>query len=65
MDMNGDGVLSKEEFKSKLRGMGWSIKDAEQCFAAMDRNKDGDISADEFAAFCQMEDKRLEVGTLS
>ena len=65
MDADGDGVLSKEEFKSKLGAMGWSLAELEETFTAMDRNQDGGISADEFAAFCQMEDKKLEAGTLS
>ena len=65
MDMDGDGVLSKEELQSKLRNMRWSLEEAAQTFAAMDRDGDGGISANEFAAFCQMQDKRLEAGTLS
>ena len=40
------------------------MEEAEQTFKAMDRDGDGGISADEYAAFCQMEDKNLEFGTL-
>jgi phage shock protein A len=65
MDLDGDGVLSKAEFKSKLSIMGWSFEEAEQTFKAMDRDGDGGISANEYAAFCQMEDKNLEFGTLN
>ena len=65
MDMDGDGVLSKEELQSKLRNMRWSLEEAAETFAAMDRDGDGGISANEFAAFCQMQDKKLEAGTLS
>ena len=65
MDLDGDGVLSKAEFQSKLRIMGWSLEEAEQTFKAMDRDGDGGISANEYAAFCQMEDKNLQLGTLN
>ena len=65
MDLDGDGVLSKAELHSKLRIMGWSVEEAEQTFKAMDRDGDGGISANEYAAFCQMEDKNLEFGTLN
>jgi hypothetical protein len=44
MDLDGDGVLSKAEFKSKLSIMGWSFEEAEQTFKAMDRDGDGGIS---------------------
>jgi hypothetical protein len=64
MDLDANGALSKAEFQSKLRIMGWSLEEAEQTFKAMDRDGDGGISADEYAAFCQMEDKNLEYGTL-
>ena len=64
MDLDANGALSKAEFQSKLRIMGWSLEEAEQTFKAMDRDGDGGISADEYAAFCQMEDKNLEFGTL-
>ena len=65
IDVDGDGMLSKDELQSKMRNMGWSFEEAGQTFAVMDRDADGGISASEFAAFCQMEDKNLEVGTLS
>ena len=66
MDVDGDGVLSKDELQSTLRDMvGWSWEKAGQTFAAMDRDGDCGISATVFAAFCQMEDKKLEAGTLS
>jgi len=65
MDLDGDGVLSKAEFKSKLSIMGWSFEEAEQTFKAMDSDGDGGISANEYAAFCRMEDKNLEFGTLN
>ena len=65
MDLDGDGVLSKAEFQSKLRIMGWSLEEAEQTFKAMDRDGDGGVSANEYAAFCQMEDKNLQFGTLN
>jgi hypothetical protein len=58
-------VLSKEELQSRLRNMGWSLEEAAQTFAAMDRDGDGGISANEFAAFCQMQDKKLQAGMLS
>jgi hypothetical protein len=45
--------------------MGWSVEEAEQTFKAMDRDGDGGISANEYAAFCQMEDKNLQLGTLN
>jgi DNA repair exonuclease SbcCD ATPase subunit len=65
MDLDGDGVLSKAEFQFKLNNMGWSVEEAEQTFKAMDRDGDGGILANEYAAFCQMEDKNLEFGTLN
>jgi Ca2+-binding EF-hand superfamily protein len=45
--------------------MGWSLEEAEQTFKAMDRDGDGGVSANEYAAFCQMEDKNLQFGTLN
>jgi chromosome segregation ATPase len=65
MDLDGDGLLSKAEFQSKLGIMRWSLEEAEQTFKDMDRDGDGGISAHEYAAFCQMEDKNLELGTLN
>jgi chromosome segregation ATPase len=65
MDLDRDAVLSKAEFKSKLSIMGWSLEEAEQTFKALDRDGDGGISANEYAAFCRMEDKNLEFGTLN
>ena len=65
MDVDGDGVLSKQELQSRLRIMGWSFEEAAQTFAAMDRDGDGGISAIEFAASCQMQDKKLQAGTLA
>ena len=65
MDEDGDCLLSKEELQSRLRNMGWSLEEAAQTFAAMDRDGDGGISANEFAAFCQMQDKKLQAGTLA
>ena len=65
MDLDGDGVVSKAEFKSKLSIMGWSLEEAEQTFKAMDRDGDGGISSNEYAAFCQMDDKNLEFGHTS
>ena len=65
MDTDGDGELSKEELARKLGEMGWSHHAALELFAAMDHNKDGRISAEEFAAFCEVEDKKLEVSTLT
>jgi septal ring factor EnvC (AmiA/AmiB activator) len=64
MDVDGDGVLSKAEFQSKMSTMGWSLEEAEQTFQAMDYDGDGGISANEYAAFCHMQDKTLEFGTL-
>ncbi len=64
MDVDGDGVLSKAEFQSKMSIMGWSLEEAEQTFQAMDHDGDGGISANEYAAFCHMQDKTLEFGTL-
>ena len=63
-DVDGDGMLSKEELRRQLRNMGWSLEEAEKTFNAMDRDGDGGISANEYAAFCLMEDKNLEFGTL-
>ena len=60
-----DGVLSKEELQRQLRNLGWSLEEAEKTFKAMDRNGDGGISANEYEAFCSMEDKNLEFGTLA
>jgi hypothetical protein len=65
MDLDRDAVLSKAEFKGKLSIMGWSLEEAEQTFKALDRDGDGGISANEYAAFCRMEDKNLEFGTLN
>ena len=65
MDVDGDGVLTKEELQSMLRNMGWSLEEVENTFKAMDRDRDGGISTNEYAAFCHMEDKNLEFGTLS
>ena len=48
-----------------LRNMRWSLEEAAQTFAAMDSDGDSGISANEFAAFCQMQDKKLEADTLS
>ena len=64
MDLDGDGMLSKQEFQSRLRIMEWSLEEAEKTFKALDRDGDGGISASEYAAFCQMEDKNLEFETL-
>ena len=65
IDEDGDGVLSKEELQSQLCKMGWSLEETEKTFKAMDRDEDGGISSNEFAAFCQMEDKNLQHGTLN
>jgi hypothetical protein len=65
MDVDGDCVLSKEELQSRLRNMEWSLEEAAQTFAAMDRDGDGGISAIEFAAFYQMQDRKLQAGTLA
>jgi hypothetical protein len=65
MNVDGDGVLSQQELLSKLRNMGWSLERAEQTFKCIERDGDGGISANEYAAFCQMEDKNLEFGTLT
>jgi hypothetical protein len=65
IDLDGDGVLSELELQSKLRKMGWSSEEAEKTFKGMDRDGDGGISANEYAAFCQMEDKNLQLGTLN
>jgi hypothetical protein len=65
MDVDGDGVLSKQELESKLRNMGWSMEEVEKTFKVMDRDGDGGISANEYEAFCQMEDKNLEFRTLN
>jgi len=64
MDVDGDGVLSQAELQSKMSIMGWSLEEAEKTFQAMDRDGDGSISAIEYAAFCHVEDKKLEFGTL-
>jgi septal ring factor EnvC (AmiA/AmiB activator) len=64
MDVDEDGVLSKSEFQSKMSIMGWSLEEAEQTFQAMDHDGDGGISANEYDAFCHMQDKTLEFGTL-
>jgi hypothetical protein len=64
MDLDRDAVLSKAEFQSKMSTMGWSLEEAEQTFQAMDYDGDGGISANEYAAFCHMQDKTLEFGTL-
>ena len=58
------GLLSKAEFQSKMSIVGWSLEEAKQTFQAMDRDGDGGISANEYAAFCHLEDKKLEFGTL-
>ena len=64
IDMDVDGaVLSKEELQSQLCKMGWSVEEAEKTFKAMDRDGYGGISSNEYAAFCQMEDKNLQLGT--
>jgi chromosome segregation ATPase len=65
MEVDGNGMLSKQELQSKLRNMGWSLEEAEKTFKGMDRDGDGGISANEYAAFCQMEDKNLQLGTLN
>jgi hypothetical protein len=64
-DVDGDGMLSKEELQRQLRSMGWSLEEAEKTFKAMDRDGDVGIFSNEYAAFCSMEDKNLEFGTLA
>lgn len=44
MDLNGDGFISKEEDKAMRGGYPWSIV----AFTAMDANRNGEVSRDEY-----------------
>lgn len=46
--MNGDGVLSLDEYKAYLRKNLQDVSAAEKQFAALDTDKDGGLSSAEF-----------------
>ena len=50
MDTNGDGVVTKEELKSLLKGLGEDVNDGvvDEMIAIADDNKDGKIQFEEF-----------------
>ena len=64
-DLDGDGVLSVDEFVQRLTDTGWSLQEAEQAFRDLDRNGDGGVSAQEFEAWIKVADKKLEAATLT
>merc|ERR1711941_144582 len=47
-DFDGDGIVSKEEYSAMLKPLGISDDDIDVGFKAIDANKDGKISPDEF-----------------
>ena len=49
IDVNGDGVLSADEFSTYLRAYGLTDADARTAFAHLDREHSGSISRAEFA----------------
>ena len=55
-DLDGDFVLSVDEFVHTLTDTGWSLQEAEQAFRDLDRNGDGGISAQEFEAWVEVAD---------
>ena len=50
MDTNGDGVVTKEELKNLLKGLGEEVNDevVEEMIKIADENGDGKIQFDEF-----------------
>ena len=50
MDTNGDGVVTKEELKNLLKGLGEDVNDAvvDEMISIADDNKDGKIQFEEF-----------------
>ena len=62
LDLNDNGVISFEEWKSHYVVRGIPTEYARASFDAMDKNDDGEISLEEFVAynyafFCSDEDK--------
>ena len=51
IDLDDDGFISIEEWKSHYRVIGIDQKFAKASFDAMDRNKNGSIDIEEFVAF--------------
>ena len=52
MDSNGDGVVSKDELKSLLKGLGEDVTDdiVDEMIKIADENGDGKIQFEEFVA---------------
>ena len=51
LDMNGDGVISFEEWTAHYKCMGIDPAHARASFDAIDQNSDGKISMEEFVNF--------------
>ena len=51
LDVNGNGVVSMQEWELHYKGMGIDPKYAKASFKAMDTNGDGVVSLEEFTAY--------------
>jgi Ca2+-binding EF-hand superfamily protein len=50
LDVNGDGMVQKDEILKILKEPGFSIQETEALFKSVDVNSDGKISVQEFLA---------------
>jgi len=50
MDVNGDGIVTKEELRTSLKGLGEEISDevVNEMIAIADENGDGKVDIEEF-----------------
>ena len=62
MDANGDGVVTKEELRTLLKGLGEEVTDevVDEMIAIADENGDGKVDFEEFVKAAAAEWSKLE-----